>query len=174
MRSRDLIDGFDYNEHMQRQMFCFGSSDDSGDSDSSYSGGLDFDEEFSGDYGPSTSPSVGGGGGGGSDGGSSYSDLGMSPGQSQAQFGTPEFGGEYTSLVPMLPTGEGTATPHLTWNSEPFKVGEPTILELAGCRNRYHCPMSRTVHLGPPPARMAAVADVAVEAINITIDMMNN
>lgn len=86
--------------------------------------------------------------------------------------GTPEFGGEYTSLVPMLPTGEGTATPHLTWNSEPFKTGEPTILELAGCRNRYHCPMSRTVHLGPPPDRMATVADVAVEAINTTIDMM--
>ena len=86
--------------------------------------------------------------------------------------GTPEFGGEYTSLVPMLPTGEGTATPHLTWNSEPFKMGEPTILELAGCRNRYHCPMSRTVHLGPPPQRMATVADVAVEAINTTIDMM--
>lgn len=32
MRSRDLIDGFDYNEHMQRQMFCFGSSDDTGSS----------------------------------------------------------------------------------------------------------------------------------------------
>jgi hypothetical protein len=30
MRSRDLINGFDYNEHMQRQMFCFGSSDDDG------------------------------------------------------------------------------------------------------------------------------------------------
>ena len=30
MRSRDLIDGFDYNEHMQRQMFCFGSSDNDG------------------------------------------------------------------------------------------------------------------------------------------------
>lgn len=29
----------------------------------------------------------------GNDGGSSYSDLGMSPGRSQAQFGTPEFGG---------------------------------------------------------------------------------
>lgn len=28
MRSRDLIDGFDYGEYMQRQMFCFGSSDD--------------------------------------------------------------------------------------------------------------------------------------------------
>ncbi len=93
MRSRDLIDGFDYNEHMQRQMFCFGSSDDTdsgADSESTYSGGLDFDEEFSGDYG-SSAPSSPSGGGGSSD--SSYSDLGMSPGQSQAQFGTPEFGG---------------------------------------------------------------------------------
>lgn len=30
MRSRDLIDGFDYGEYMQRQMFCFGSDDDGG------------------------------------------------------------------------------------------------------------------------------------------------
>jgi hypothetical protein len=67
MRSRDLIDGFDYGEYMQRQMFCFGSSDDV----SSYSGGLDFDEEDSGDYGssPSSSPGGGGGGGGGVDSG---------------------------------------------------------------------------------------------------------
>ncbi|MDA0998355.1 MAG: Xaa-Pro peptidase family protein, partial [Proteobacteria bacterium] len=65
--------------------------------------------------------------------------------------GTTEFGGEYTSIVPMLPTGAATSTPHLTWSSESFKTGEATILELAGCHNRYHCPMSRTVHLGKPP-----------------------
>lgn len=84
--------------------------------------------------------------------------------------GTDEFGGEYTSLVPMLPSGVGTTTPHLTWSSEPFNHGEATILELAGCRMRYHCPMSRTVHLGSPPARMAEVADVAVDALNIAIE----
>ena len=28
--------------------------------------------------------------------------------------GTDAFGGEYTSLVPMLPSGVGTTTPHLT------------------------------------------------------------
>lgn len=64
MRSRDLIDGFDYGEYMQSQMFCFGSSDDSGDSDSSYSGsGIDFDDELdvSGLAGPSTSGPTGGG-----------------------------------------------------------------------------------------------------------------
>jgi hypothetical protein len=67
-------------------------TDSGADSESTYSGGLDFDEEFSGDYGPSTSGPTAGGGGG-SDGATSYSELGMSPGQSQAQFGTPEFAG---------------------------------------------------------------------------------
>src|SRR5260370_6045151 len=56
--------------------------------------------------------------------------------------GTPEFGGDYTAVAPMLPTGIGTSTPHLTWNDQPFVTGEATILELAACRLRYHCPMA--------------------------------
>ncbi len=86
--------------------------------------------------------------------------------------GTEAFGGEYTSIVPMLPTGIATSTPHLTWSSEPFKDGEATILELAGCRNRYHCPMSRTVQLGKPPTKLADTAAVAVEALNVAIAAM--
>jgi len=52
MRSRDLIDGFNYGEYMQRQMFCFGSDDDGGDDDSgsSYGGGLDFSGEEGDDF----------------------------------------------------------------------------------------------------------------------------
>ena len=51
MRSRDLIDGFDYGEYMQRQMFCFGSDDDGGDdSGSSYGGGADFSGEEGDDF----------------------------------------------------------------------------------------------------------------------------
>ncbi len=84
--------------------------------------------------------------------------------------GTAEFGGEYTALVPMLPSGPGTSTPHLTWSSEPFNSGEATIIELAGCRNRYHCPMARTLHLGPPPARLADTAKVVVEGLNAALD----
>ena len=43
----------------------------------------------------------------------------------QAQIGgTPEFGGDYTGLVAMLPSGIGTSTPHLTWTGEPFVEGE--------------------------------------------------
>jgi ectoine hydrolase len=85
----------------------------------------------------------------------------------QAQIsGTEEFGGDYTAICPMLPTGVGTSTPHLTWTDQPFVSGEATILELAGARLRYHCPMARTVHLGRPPAKLADTAKVVVEGLN--------
>jgi Xaa-Pro dipeptidase len=80
--------------------------------------------------------------------------------------GTEEYGGDYTSLCPMLPTGVGTSTPHLTWTDQPFVNGEATILELAGARHHYHCPMARTVHLGKPPKKLADTAAVVVEGLN--------
>ncbi len=80
--------------------------------------------------------------------------------------GTEEYGGDYTGLCPMLPTGVGTSTPHLTWTDQPFVNGEATILELAGARHHYHCPMARTVHLGKPPKKLADTAAVVVEGLN--------
>ena len=89
----------------------------------------------------------------------------------QAQIaGTDDFGGDYTSLVPMLPSGVGTSTPHLTWSDAPFAEGEATILELAGCHRRYHCPMARTLHLGKPPRKLADTAKVVVEGLNTALD----
>jgi ectoine hydrolase len=89
----------------------------------------------------------------------------------QAQIsGTAEFGGDYTAIVPMLPTGAGTSTPHLTWTDQPFVKGEATILELAGCRLRYHCPMARTIHLGKPPRKLVDTAEVVVEGLNQALD----
>jgi Xaa-Pro aminopeptidase len=67
-------------------------------------------------------------------------------------------GGDYPAIVPMLPTGPATATPHLTWSDAPFRAGEATLLELAGCYRRYHCPMARTVFLGRPPRRLVHIA----------------
>ena len=79
--------------------------------------------------------------------------------------GTPEFGGEYTAIAPMLPTGVGTSTPHLTWSDEPFRVGEATILELAASHRRYQCPMARTLHLGAPPQKLADTAAVVEDGM---------
>ena len=86
--------------------------------------------------------------------------------------GTAEFGGDYAAMVPMLPTGAGTSTPHLTWSDKPFESGEATILELAGCRKRYHCPQARTVYLGKPPKKFADTARTVIEGLNAVIGAM--
>lgn len=64
--------------------------------------------------------------------------------------GTPDFGGDYPAIVPMLPSGADATAPHLTWDDKPMRAGEGTFFEIAGCFERYHCPLSRTVFLGRP------------------------
>ena len=64
--------------------------------------------------------------------------------------GVDGFGGDYPAIVPLLPSGSDAAAPHLTWDDKPMRSGEGTFFEIAGCYNRYHCPLSRTVFLGKP------------------------
>ena len=91
----------------------------------------------------------------------------------QAQIsGLGDFGGDYTGLCPMLPTGIGASTPHLTWTDETFRVGEATILELAAARHHYHSPLARTVFLGEPPQEVADTAKGAVEALETVLDFI--
>ncbi|RWM89130.1 MAG: ectoine hydrolase DoeA [Mesorhizobium sp.] len=61
-----------------------------------------------------------------------------------------KIGGDYPAIVPLLPSGADASAPHLTWDDRPMKSGEGTFFEIAGCYNRYHCPLSRTVFLGRP------------------------
>ena len=84
--------------------------------------------------------------------------------------GTPEHGGDYASIVPLLPTGVGSSAPHLTWTDEAFKEGEGTILELGAARHRYHCPMARTVYLGTPPQKVMDTTAVVVDGLNAALD----
>jgi ectoine hydrolase len=85
--------------------------------------------------------------------------------------GTKEFGGDYPAIVPMMPTGEKTSAPHLTWTDEPYKSGQAVNLELAGCRHRYHCPIARTAFIGNnPPEKLLSLADITVEGLNLTLD----
>jgi Xaa-Pro dipeptidase len=90
----------------------------------------------------------------------------------QAQIsGTREFGGDYTSIVPMMPTGEKTSAPHLTWTDEPYEDEQAVNLELAACRNRYHSPIARTAYLGKnPPAELSSLAEHTVEGLNLTLE----
>jgi len=64
--------------------------------------------------------------------------------------GTPDAGGDYPAIVPLLPSGEDASASHLTWDDKPMQSGQATFFEIAGVHKRYHCPLSRTIYLGKP------------------------
>ncbi len=84
--------------------------------------------------------------------------------------GTSEYGGDYPAVVPIMLTGKGASTAHLTWSDEKFQKNEVTILELAGCYHHYHSPMCRTVYVGNPPDKLKWVAERSVEALEKALD----
>lgn len=86
--------------------------------------------------------------------------------------GTEEYWGDYTSIVPLMPTGVDAGACHLTWTDEKYKDGDIVIFELAGCYNRYHSPMSRTISLGKPTEKLEETAKITVEGLNKVLDFI--
>ncbi|MBM4763279.1 M24 family metallopeptidase [Bacillus sp. B15-48] len=86
--------------------------------------------------------------------------------------GTETYGGDYPAIVPLLPSGERTATPHLTWTDDQYEPGDIVTLELAGCYKRYHSPLARTVSIGKPDDKIQALSDVVVEGLNACLDIV--
>ena len=85
--------------------------------------------------------------------------------------GVPGAGGDYAAICPLMPVGEGTSTPHLTWADKPLPDNVLTMLEIAGARRRYHAPLTRTIYLGQPPQEMRDVAKVVVEGVDAGLAM---
>lgn len=79
--------------------------------------------------------------------------------------GVPGIGGDYPAIVPMLPSGSDAAAPHLTWDDSPLKTGEGTFFEIAGCVNRYHVPLSRTLFLGKPTEAFLRAEEAVLEGM---------
>ena len=84
-------------------------------------------------------------------------------------YGTEEFGGEYSSIATLLPTGKGTSASHLTATQDKFVEGEATIIELSGVYKRYHAPMARTVLLGKPDQLKIDTMKKTIEALEAGI-----
>jgi Xaa-Pro dipeptidase len=88
----------------------------------------------------------------------------------QAQLrGTEEFGGDYTSIVPLMPQGETAGAPHLTWSDDRYTNNTVVAVELAGCYQRYHSPMARTICIGKPGDDVKRTAEIAVEGLNAAL-----
>ena len=80
------------------------------------------------------------------------------------------FGGDYPAIVPMTPTGADASAPHLTWDDRPIANNSGTFFEIAGCHQRYHCPLSRTVYLGKPPQKYLDVEKAVLEGIDSALN----
>lgn len=77
--------------------------------------------------------------------------------------------GDYTSLCPLIQVGEGTSTPHLTWTDEPLPDHGLIAMELGAARRHYHAPLTRTAHIGKPPAEVSRLTEVIIEGGDIAL-----
>ena len=85
--------------------------------------------------------------------------------------GTKEHGGDYSSIVPLIPTGKGTSASHLSWTDDKFVEGEASIIEISGVYKKYHCPMASTVLLGKPDQKKIDTMKRTREALRPGIDV---
>ncbi len=80
--------------------------------------------------------------------------------------------GDYTGLCPLIQVGEGTSTPHLTWTDDPLPDSGLVVMELGAARRHYHAPLTRTIHIGPPPDKMVRLADAIIEGGDRAVEAM--
>jgi ectoine hydrolase len=85
--------------------------------------------------------------------------------------GLPGVGGDYAAICPLVPVGEGTSTPHLTWSDAPLPDNGLAIIEIAGVRHRYHAALTRTVHFGKPPQAMIDMAKTIVAGVDAGLEL---
>ena len=78
--------------------------------------------------------------------------------------GNDQMGGEYSGLTLILASGISASASHLTPTDKKFINNEGTIIELGGVKNRYHCPMSRTVFVGKPDTKTDETMKITNEA----------
>ncbi|TCU20201.1 M24 family metallopeptidase [Rhizobium sullae] len=84
--------------------------------------------------------------------------------------GVDGLGGDYAAICPLMPVGDGTATPHLTWTEAPLPQSGLAILEIAGVRRRYHAALTRTVHFGKPPQVYLDIANAIVDGVDAGLE----
>ncbi|MBC8038098.1 MAG: M24 family metallopeptidase [Rhizobiales bacterium] len=81
-----------------------------------------------------------------------------------------EFGGDLTSLCPIILAGEMAATAHPMWTDAPFGRDQAVAIELGGSRRRYTSALARTLHLGrSPPQKLVDTAKAVEEGLEAVL-----
>jgi len=105
-------------------------------------------------------------------------DVGVREGDAAAKVyhaqisGTEEFTGDYTAIAPIMPSGKRTATAHLSWIDRRYQENEVVLMEFAGSKYKYHCPLARTLYLGEPPQELLDISKIVIDGLNKTLDFI--
>jgi Xaa-Pro dipeptidase len=80
-----------------------------------------------------------------------------------------EAGSEYMGMDPFVTSGPKSGIPHTTWRRRTFEPGDGVLLEMAGCFNRYHAALIRTVWIGRPPEKAEDMMKTCEEALEAAL-----
>ncbi|HZE41658.1 MAG TPA: M24 family metallopeptidase, partial [Stackebrandtia sp.] len=81
-------------------------------------------------------------------------------------------GGRPPGFVPLIRSTHRLAQEHVTWGDHVLSGGEGVFVELSGCVGRYHAPLSRIIHCGPPPSGAEAAAAAAEAGFAAALDRL--
>lgn len=81
-------------------------------------------------------------------------------------------GGEYPGLAPLIRTGDRLLQEHITWRDRTLRAGDTLFMELSGCANRYHAPLTRMVYVGHAPEGVDAAAEIVIAGLEATRDAL--
>lgn len=79
-------------------------------------------------------------------------------------------GSEWPAMAPFVATGWRGAVGHMTWERRVTNAQDYVFLEVAGCYNRYHAPMMRTVTIGSTPQEIKDGEKVCLDAMQATME----
>ena len=81
-------------------------------------------------------------------------------------------GGEYPGVAPLIRTGDRLKQEHITWRDSTLRAGDSLFMELSGCANRYHAPLTRMVYVGHAPEGVDAAAEIVIAGLEATRDAL--
>lgn len=80
-----------------------------------------------------------------------------------------EAGSEYMGMDPFVTSGPKAGIPHTTYRRRVLEPTDGVLLEMAGCFNRYHAALMRTLWIGPAPQKAADMMKTCEEALEAAL-----
>ena len=81
-------------------------------------------------------------------------------------------GGETPCMAPIVTSGRRSGILHTTYKRTRLELGDPVLIEIGGCYQRYTSPQMRTVSLGEPSADVRRAADACLLALNNVLETL--